>query len=301
MMFMHDNDPYGSFPLEPLPSVPVGSDKNMAPPSPPSSPTRPASHSTSLPLLPLRPLDPEAGSPAPPLPSMMLMMPTIGHHPSTTSPPFSSHYGPPSLPYPCPASTDSSLPCHCSPHLSYTAHRPFSMGTPPWRLCPSSSSSSSSSSLSSAQLSLVEAPSTCSASSQTTTGAKTSPTLSSADRRLAPQQQPQRSERRPPQYNHQRHTSYTPTVVAGVHGPTVHLQATPTSTSSAFGHLTAPKTSEWRMGPEGRGTLCNACGLRYRKKLKASLPPKAAASSAPNPISLLLNSDVGDTTGEVDD
>jgi hypothetical protein len=54
------------------------------------------------------------------------------------------------------------------------------------------------------------------------------------------------------------------------------------------------------MGPEGRGTLCNACGLRYRKKLKASLPPKAAASSAPNPISLLLNSDVGDT-GEVDD
>ena len=40
------------------------------------------------------------------------------------------------------------------------------------------------------------------------------------------------------------------------------------------------------MGPEGRGTLCNACGLRYRKKLKVSLPPKAA-----NSISLLLNSD----------
>jgi hypothetical protein len=49
------------------------------------------------------------------------------------------------------------------------------------------------------------------------------------------------------------------------------------------------------MGPEGRGTLCNACGLRYRKKLKANQPPKAKAassssSSAPNPISLLLNS-----------
>lgn len=32
-------------------------------------------------------------------------------------------------------------------------------------------------------------------------------------------------------------------------------------------HCGATKTTEWRMGPEGRGTLCNACGLRYRKKL----------------------------------
>ena len=57
-------------------------------------------------------------------------------------------------------------------------------------------------------------------------------------------------------------------------------------------HCGSQKTSEWRMGPEGRGTLCNACGLRYRKKLKANQPPKAkaASSSAPNPISLLLNS-----------
>ncbi len=48
------------------------------------------------------------------------------------------------------------------------------------------------------------------------------------------------------------------------------------------------------MGPEGRGTFCNACGLRYRKKLKANQPPKAkttsSSSSAPNPSSLLLNS-----------
>jgi hypothetical protein len=29
----------------------------------------------------------------------------------------------------------------------------------------------------------------------------------------------------------------------------------------------AQKTPQWRMGPEGPKTLCNACGVRYRKGL----------------------------------
>lgn len=40
------------------------------------------------------------------------------------------------------------------------------------------------------------------------------------------------------------------------------------------------------MGPEGRGTLCNACGLRYRKKLKAE---SARGTNAKIPMSMLLN------------
>jgi hypothetical protein len=40
------------------------------------------------------------------------------------------------------------------------------------------------------------------------------------------------------------------------------------------------------MGPEGRGTLCNACGLRYRKKLKSELQRRGDAKI---PMSALLN------------
>ncbi len=52
------------------------------------------------------------------------------------------------------------------------------------------------------------------------------------------------------------------------------------------------------MGPEGRGTLCNACGLRYRKKLKAESQRQQAAAgqgqgqlqASKIPLSMLLNS-----------
>jgi hypothetical protein len=48
------------------------------------------------------------------------------------------------------------------------------------------------------------------------------------------------------------------------------------------------------MGPEGRGTLCNACGLRYRKKLKAERASDESMAIPKNPshnsLSMLLNS-----------
>ncbi|KAL6047126.1 Acidic leucine-rich nuclear phosphoprotein 32 protein (ANP32/acidic nuclear phosphoprotein) [Balamuthia mandrillaris] len=36
-------------------------------------------------------------------------------------------------------------------------------------------------------------------------------------------------------------------------------------------------TPEWRTGPNGKGTLCNACGLRYRKKMKKRNAPNNSA------------------------
>ena len=30
-------------------------------------------------------------------------------------------------------------------------------------------------------------------------------------------------------------------------------------------HCGTVKTPQWRMGPEGKKTLCNACGVRYMK------------------------------------
>jgi hypothetical protein len=33
-------------------------------------------------------------------------------------------------------------------------------------------------------------------------------------------------------------------------------------------HCSAKTTPEWRSGPSGKRTLCNACGLNYRHKLK---------------------------------
>eukprot|EP01098_Paradermamoeba_levis_P012636 TRINITY_DN5564_c0_g5_i2.p1 TRINITY_DN5564_c0_g5~~TRINITY_DN5564_c0_g5_i2.p1 ORF type:complete len:219 (+),score=45.42 TRINITY_DN5564_c0_g5_i2:176-832(+) len=32
------------------------------------------------------------------------------------------------------------------------------------------------------------------------------------------------------------------------------------------------KTPEWRKGPDGRNTLCNACGIRWSKKLRQAQP-----------------------------
>ena len=48
----------------------------------------------------------------------------------------------------------------------------------------------------------------------------------------------------------------------------------------------AHQTPQWRCGPEGPRTLCNACGVRYKKGLplictvpKGSLPPLPGASA----------------------
>ncbi|KAL6059155.1 GATA zinc finger domain containing protein [Balamuthia mandrillaris] len=41
-------------------------------------------------------------------------------------------------------------------------------------------------------------------------------------------------------------------------------------------------TPEWRTGPNGKGTLCNACGLRYRKKMKKRNTPNNSAINTTN-------------------
>ncbi|KAI9189699.1 white collar 2 type of transcription factor [Blastocladiella emersonii ATCC 22665] len=41
------------------------------------------------------------------------------------------------------------------------------------------------------------------------------------------------------------------------------------------------KSPEWRKGPTGAKTLCNACGLRYAKRVKSESQAVAAASGAP--------------------
>jgi hypothetical protein len=51
-------------------------------------------------------------------------------------------------------------------------------------------------------------------------------------------------------------------------------------------HCGTDSTPEWRTGPLGKGTLCNACGLRYRSKLREQ---KKHDTSGSIPMSLLLN------------
>uniref|UniRef100_A0A0A9BZY8 GATA-type domain-containing protein n=1 Tax=Arundo donax TaxID=35708 RepID=A0A0A9BZY8_ARUDO len=49
------------------------------------------------------------------------------------------------------------------------------------------------------------------------------------------------------------------------------MKKTPRAPAAAAGgkwrcqHCGAEKTPQWRVGPEGPGTLCNACGVRHRK------------------------------------
>lgn len=40
-------------------------------------------------------------------------------------------------------------------------------------------------------------------------------------------------------------------------------------------------TPEWRSGPQGSATLCNACGLRYARKLKAGIVSSQSATVGP--------------------
>ncbi|KAI5298510.1 hypothetical protein KEM55_003305 [Ascosphaera atra] len=47
------------------------------------------------------------------------------------------------------------------------------------------------------------------------------------------------------------------------------------------------ETPEWRRGPDGARTLCNACGLHYAKlsrKMNADNKAAAAAATSPQPI-----------------
>jgi hypothetical protein len=51
-------------------------------------------------------------------------------------------------------------------------------------------------------------------------------------------------------------------------------------------HCGTDSTPEWRTGPLGKGTLCNACGLRYRTKQKEQ---NMRGQGGNVPMSLLLN------------
>ncbi|CAN6304969.1 unnamed protein product [Urochloa humidicola] len=44
-------------------------------------------------------------------------------------------------------------------------------------------------------------------------------------------------------------------------------------------HCGTKKSAQWRTGPEGGGTLCNACGLRFRS---GRLVPEYRPASSPN-------------------
>ena len=58
-----------------------------------------------------------------------------------------------------------------------------------------------------------------------------------------------------------------PTAVSGI------LLAVPLKSDLAPGTLESP---EWRKGPSGPKTLCNACGLRWAKKEKKKGPHATA-------------------------
>lgn len=58
--------------------------------------------------------------------------------------------------------------------------------------------------------------------------------------------------------------------------------ATASGDAKACANCHTTKTSLWRGGPEGPKSLCNACGIRYRKRRQAIGLDAAAAAAAAN-------------------
>jgi len=54
-------------------------------------------------------------------------------------------------------------------------------------------------------------------------------------------------------------------------------------------HCGTNKTPEWRRGPTGPATLCNACGLKFTKTLQQERKRKFLEPSGVVPLSYLLN------------
>lgn len=67
----------------------------------------------------------------------------------------------------------------------------------------------------------------------------------------------------------------------GVSVTSQHKKRAKRTFNRACVHCGTQFTSQWRKGPAGASTLCNACGIRYARRLKKDA--KAAASSAPKP------------------
>lgn len=65
------------------------------------------------------------------------------------------------------------------------------------------------------------------------------------------------------------------------------------------------ETPEWRKGPQGSNTLCNACGIRWSKKMRAQkeLAAKTATtganSSQPNPVNPSSNNSSSSTSSQM--
>ena len=48
-------------------------------------------------------------------------------------------------------------------------------------------------------------------------------------------------------------------------------------------------TPEWRRGPKGKSTLCNACGISYAKKLRISISQLENEGYTPSSISAMIH------------
>ena len=53
------------------------------------------------------------------------------------------------------------------------------------------------------------------------------------------------------------------------------------------------ETPEWRRGPDGSHTLCNACGLRFSKLMRKKGEEEAAAEPTPQATPTHISSEVG--------
>lgn len=69
----------------------------------------------------------------------------------------------------------------------------------------------------------------------------------------------------------------------GVNLTSQHKKRAKRTFNRACVHCGTQFTSQWRKGPAGASTLCNACGIRYARRLKKDAKAAAQASTTPKP------------------
>jgi len=68
-----------------------------------------------------------------------------------------------------------------------------------------------------------------------------------------------------------------------------------------FCHFCGRKdTPEWRKGPAGPATLCNACGLQWAKKMRAQRSGSSLAKTAPKTASVPSSKNSEETTSDAE-
>lgn len=84
-----------------------------------------------------------------------------------------------------------------------------------------------------------------------------------------------------------------PTAAATAASDTAYVMTWPTRKCRACRNCSTTKTPQWRRGPDGRMSLCNACGLRYIKmcRPRARDPLAASGPNAYSPATTLSPSD----------